>query len=270
MRNFKFPTSAWLLAFMLLLSAHSYATEENYALDPWQHAPGAFPRSKVALDPMAFSRIKANGNVVLPIFAIGRDATLIKAAADADFKKVERLLKEGANANARDELGNRPLLHATRLGQIEMTRILINAGADVDAKGLGYTPLTYAALYGHTKIVALLLKAGARADRRSDNGLTPLMNAALMNQVQIMEMLLAVDTEVDRVNPAGRSALSYAAEGGAEEALEKLIERGADVNLRDLHYNPPLFWAAVNEQRGVIRALLRHGADSGGIALELL
>lgn len=254
----------------MLVSTSCYAIEEGVDPDPWSRGPGFLPRSKATVDPLTFSRIKATGNDALPIYATGRDAALLKAAENGDFKTVEQLLKQGANANTRDEIGNRPLLHTARLGDVEMTRVLINAGADVNARGLGYTPLTFAALYGHERVVALLLKAEASIDRRSANGLTPMMNAALMNNVRVMDLLVAMNGDVDYANPAGRTALSYAAEGGAEEALEWLIARGADVNLRDLRYNPPLYWAAQRDQRGAIRVLLRHGAERGGVALELL
>jgi ankyrin repeat protein len=217
-----------------------------------------------------FARIKTSGNDSEPIYAAGQERLLLEAAARDDLKAVETLLREEANPNAGDARGVRPLSHAARNGAVEMARMLLEAGADPDAKSDdGFTPLTLAALNGHAQIAALLLEAGARVDLRSNNGLTPLMNAALMNRAATVKIILRHD-EVDRINPAGRTALSYAAEGGAEEVMEILIGQGADLHLRDRRANPPLFWAAVGNHRGAIRLLVKHGAETGGIAFDPL
>ena len=268
MRNSNYRWSALTLAGICLWPAGCHADEQDPS--PWRKEIVAPRQAGIAIDPLVFARIKATGNDEAPRFAVDRDAALISAAAQNDLLGVDTLLKKGANANAQDALGNRPLPHAARLGAVEMVRMLLEAGADPDVKGMGFTPLGIAALNGQLQVTALLLKAGARADLRSDNGLTPLMNAGLMNHVRIMELILRYDTDVDRENGAGRTALSYAAEGGAEQALVLLLARGADVNALDHKYNTALYWAALGEQQSAVRLLLRHGATAGALALDLL
>ena len=265
MRNFKRIVACGLMALFVLPAALAF---ENDSTD-WPSKP-APPRRRGPIDPLEFARITATGNDSTPRFAEERDAALISAAEQNDLLGVETLLKNGANANARDALGNRPLLHAARLGAAEMVRLLLEEGADPNVKGMGFTPLGLAALHGYPQVAEWLLKSDAYVYLRSDNGLTPLMNAALLNHVSVMQVILRHDTEIDRVNNAGRTALSYAAEGGAEQAIELLLARGADVNAVDKKFNAPLFWAALRERRGAIRLLLRHGAETGAVSLDLL
>ena len=269
MQNSKRVACGWLLALFALPTGAFENNSSDWPADGWPRKPvQAPPRGSV--DPLEFSRITATGNDSAPRFAIERNAALISAAAQNDLLGVETLLKNGANANARDALGNRPLLHAARLGAGEMARMLLEEGADPNVKGMGFTPLGLAALHGYPQVADLLLKFDAHLYLRSDNGLTPLMNAALLNHVSVMQVILRQDKEVDRINNAGRTALSYAAEGGAEQAIELLLARGADVNAVDKKFNTPLFWAALRERRGAIRVLLRNGAETGAVSLDLL
>jgi uncharacterized protein len=65
----------------------------------------------------------------------------------------------------------RPLHLAARHGLIDDMRILLREGADVDARGdLGLTPLHNAAMKGHIAAVQLLLEHGADVDAKDENG----------------------------------------------------------------------------------------------------
>lgn len=269
MRNSKYAAGLWAIALFALPSAFAFENDtEAWVLSGTAKAEQE--HSAALVDPLELARIRETGNDSEPIYAGGINAALISAAAQNDLLGVVTLLKNGADVNARDILGNRPLLHAARLGAAEMVRILLEAGADPNVKGLGYTPLGIAALNGYAQVADWLLQFGAHVDKRSDNGLTPLMNASLTNKVQVIKVILRYDTEVDRENSAGRRALSYAAEGGAEQAIELLLARGADINAVDKKFNTPLFWAAYGEQRGAIRLLLRLGAEQNGVSFDLL
>lgn len=270
MRNSNNAAYGWLLMVLALPTALAFETDSSgWPADGWPRKP-VQERRRGPIDPLEFARITATGNDSAPRIAAERDTALIAAAAQNDLMGVETLLKNGANANARDALGHRPLLHAARLGAAEMARMLLEEGADPNVKGMGFTPLGLAALHGYPQVADLLLKFDAHLYLRSDNGLTPLMNAALLNHVSVMQVILGYDKEVDRINNAGRTALSYAAEGGAEQAIELLLARGADVNAVDKKFNTPLFWAALRERRGAIRVLLRNGAETGAVSLDLL
>ena len=62
------------------------------------------------------------------------NAQLIEAAKKGDKAEVERLLKAGADVNAKNNDGWTALMKASENGRKEVVEMLINAGADVNAK----------------------------------------------------------------------------------------------------------------------------------------
>ena len=72
------------------------------------------------------------------------------------------------------------LHHAAATGQVEMLRLLIDAGGDVNVRAQdGWTPLHCAAYWGHEEAAQLLLDQGAEVDLPDNNGRTPLQVALL-------------------------------------------------------------------------------------------
>ena len=59
---------------------------------------------------------------------------ILNAAARGDAAQVTALLSSGAKVEARDRDGRTPLLLATHGNHVEVARLLIAAGADVNAK----------------------------------------------------------------------------------------------------------------------------------------
>jgi ankyrin repeat protein len=77
---------------------------------------------------------------------------------------VNYCIEMGANVNARDIDGWTPLHHASLNGQIKVVRVLLEAGAIVDATtnvtGFSWTPLYWAILNKHVDVARLLIDWG--------------------------------------------------------------------------------------------------------------
>src|SRR6187402_312646 len=74
---------------------------------------------------------------------------LLTAARAGDVASVSRLLGEETNPNARNRLGDTPLNMAARQGQLDLVRLLLARGADVNQPNLArVTPLMSAAFGG--------------------------------------------------------------------------------------------------------------------------
>ena len=117
---------------------------------------------------------------------------LHKAAKEGEVKKVQSLVSNGANVNAKDRRGLRPLHHAAGGGYIEIVKLLIANGAKVDAGDeVSFTPLIWAADGGHKEVLELLLANGADINGKNWNGDTALSQAILNGRRDVVEFLLA-------------------------------------------------------------------------------
>jgi ankyrin repeat protein len=113
----------------------------------------------------------------------------------AFFGKAEAarmLLEHGAAVDAytRNDLANQPL-HAAAAGKhVEVCRILLAAGADVNAtQHGGYTPLHESAQHGDVEMSELFLSAGADPAVRTDTGETAADLAATAGHVDLARRL---------------------------------------------------------------------------------
>ncbi len=104
------------------------------------------------------------------------------ACLSGDRLVVAELLRAGADPCACDEVNRSTPLHLTvfkegseTVGSVAITRMLLRAGANVDAKdAYGETPLHDAVSARRCGCIAELLKAGANVNARSGSILTPL------------------------------------------------------------------------------------------------
>ncbi len=88
------------------------------------------------------------------------------------------LLERGADVNAKDRTGLTPLHAAAMIGRAEEAVLLMDRGADKEARDkFGDTPLHFAAIHGQAGMVRLLHEAGADLSTRNDAGLMPLDSA---------------------------------------------------------------------------------------------
>jgi ankyrin repeat protein len=92
-------------------------------------------------------------------------------------RMIETLLRYGANPNpprGDGQAPGSPLCMVVSSGNVRVARLLIEAGADVNATDRWGTPLTHAAAYGFDQLIRLLLDAGADPTVCDSEGRTPL------------------------------------------------------------------------------------------------
>lgn len=140
-----------------------------------------------------------------------RSVKLMKAAAASNTEGVLALLAEGADANAQDERGWTPLMHAVARGGIDCVRLLAPI-SDMNAKDRGFeggkTPLMMAVERPVQFVEALLPRSNPNATERL--GRNALMVAIAECASEAVEALAPHTDPLARDN-GGRTALLFAA-----------------------------------------------------------
>ncbi|HEY4340706.1 MAG TPA: ankyrin repeat domain-containing protein [Steroidobacteraceae bacterium] len=165
--------------------------------------------------------------------ALGAETgALANASMNGDLTAMRVLLQKGADPNARGWFGTPALHWRVHVDDLEGTKRLLAAKADPN--GLterGVSPLSIAIANGNADIVAVLLRAGADPNHPEPTGETPLMTAAQIGVSAVVEQLLKHGARVDVRDPKyGQTALIFAARAGQADIVSALLNRGANPN----------------------------------------
>ncbi len=161
------------------------------------------------------------------------DNALFQAVADCDAEALQTLLESGANAEAVDHKGWSALRRAAHIGCSSVAALLLGYGASVEFGGVpNVPPLITAAANNQIEIVKLLLAQGANVDAYSDQaGLfcTALTAAALRGHADVVSLLLNHGADMEKRCYRGQTALF----SWKPQVIRLLLRRGANVNAKD-------------------------------------
>ena len=165
-----------------------------------------------------------------------------------------KLIQAGAPVDGRPGDKETPLITAASYGDAEVAKVLIDAGADLEAISApdsggvpNGTALQHAAVFGMTDVVDVLVAAGAK--------------------IHSLEMAAAAGDlagwPLDRFTRQSRiRALVFAADHQRLDAIDRLVAAGTPVNEPDAEWERlPLHTAAAGGRPAGVRRLLAHGAD---------
>ena len=117
-------------------------------------------------------------------------SALHEAIATKDSELVRILIEGGANVDAKDVFGKPALHEAIALGDPAMVNILVEAGADVNAKNaFGDPALHRAILEGDSEMVRILVEAGADVNINNAFGDSAVSRAVQENNKEILRIL---------------------------------------------------------------------------------
>jgi ankyrin repeat protein len=239
----------------------------------------------------------ANPNAAL----MAGETPVMVAARGGYAAVVEQLIAKGADVNAHGARRQTALMWAVSQQHPDAVKVLLAHGADVHARSEvwsqvmavephGYLPynreipaggetaLMFAARVGDLASAKLLVAGGANVNDADAWGISATSLAAHSGYRDVVEFLLDKGADPNAAAP-GFAALHEAIMRRDEKMVSVLLDHGADANAplktwtptrrsSDDHYFPPElvgarpFWLAARfTQPGVMRLLLKHGAD---------
>lgn len=169
-----------------------------------------------------------------------------------DIETVKIFIKNKFNINVKDngdKYRKTALMYAVKIKNIEMVKLLIESGANLDVQNkYRMTALMYAVscknrFYidcANMEIIRLLIESGANLDVRDKYGMTALMYA------------VSYKIEIENILYIGANI----------EIIRLLIESGANLNIRDKNRKTALVYSLDNEiEIEITKLLIQHGAD---------
>jgi ankyrin repeat protein len=233
-------------------------------------------------------------------------SALMVAAREGHADVVKLLLDHGAEVNVATKIGPAPnFIKPNSVPGFGFGVGILRGGVPKDRgrrepQPGGMTPLLYAARHNHIDVAELLLDAGAELNAKEANGIWPLLIAISNNNMPMAHFLLQQDgVLIDDQDWYGRSPIWEAVNvrnlyvhnntfvngidrGPVLEIIRELVDKGADLNVRTKETPPfrhhllnitgslewvdftgqtPFLTAALAGDLTVMKLLLEHGAD---------
>nr|AKD28025.1 ankyrin repeat domain protein [Glypta fumiferanae] len=176
---------------------------------------------------------------------------------------IEYLLSQGADVNAKNRAGHSLLYRATMCNFNDFVEILLKYNADVDIATPEQmsTPLHLAAAIGNEPITRMLIAAGAVVNAKDKFGQTALRFACKSKDDKVVAALLESGASIEDIGKNDTTPLHIAASNGSLVIVKKLLKEFADVECTNKNGHTPLYLAMICGQREIVEELLNYGAD---------
>jgi ankyrin repeat protein len=165
-------------------------------------------------------------DVVAALVDLGAPVDIFEASALGRVDRLREILRaDPARASEHAPDGFTPVALASFFGQLEAARVLIAAGADVNAAAKNSLKVTalHAAVAGRNlEIVKAVLAAGADANAQQQAGFRPIHEAGTRGDRHLAQLLIAHGADPSLPNDAGVTAADLAREKGHAEFADWL------------------------------------------------
>lgn len=258
-----------------------------YAKDDLKYSPTEPYKKSFILSNNKIIEDTRSSPSLTPTPSISNNQLLFQAVENSDIRQIRSFVSKGANVNATIGTLN-PLFVAVRTNRLTSVKLLLELGADPN---LG-SPL-FLAVRRDTEIVRVLISAGADVNAETKPyKYTPLGNAVynsdlefeklkkelgykgpLPNSLETIRLLVRAGAHIDHIDGFGESPLRTAVRLNNVPMISLLLELGADAHqYRDDSDSTgeqegnsilmvALTWYSLFKNTEPIKLLLKHGAN---------
>lgn len=167
---------------------------------------------------------------------------------------------------------NNELRRAVASNNPTIAKVLLAAGATVNAPGKGHGSVLHsAAAGGGTSVARVLLDAGADVNAHDEDGLTPLHSAAAWGHVELTRMLLAAGADANAPDKHSQTPLHLIAHRSIPplavyaSVARVLLDAGARPNARAADGSTPLQLAKLSAARLRLDGNVRATGDANEV-----
>ena len=221
---------------------------------------------------------------------------MFTAVVQGNIEKVEQLVEaDSTHALKKDARGFSPIHFAANFNQLEIIKLLIENGADINELGpFDRQPVHWAAATKSIDVLKWLHKLGADLNCKDATNKTPLYLAVTRQQKENINYLLSQDVDIETTGRAGFELLYFsitgnyntivqhfldsdfdvkqlaidgsglmlaAAQSGNPEMISTFYDLGLDLNQRNEFGEAPVHISITQKNLDVLKKLLELGAD---------
>ncbi|KAK0140185.1 Ankyrin repeat and SOCS box protein 3 [Merluccius polli] len=157
--------------------------------------------------------------------------------------------------------GQTALFLAAAKGHVDIVKLLVTAGANMNIKNAsGLTPILAALSKNKPAVAKVLLRKGAEVNQTDASRQSCLHLASAQGSSELVSILVQI-CSIELRNDQEKTAIYLAAENGHQECLEILACAGANVDIQASDCTTPLMAATKTQSEECVEVLLKYGAD---------
>lgn len=183
------------------------------------------------------------------------------------FAMLERILDDGFDVNCKGFRGKSLIHAAAEFGSLKMVKILVERGADFNAKTTIDMTISHYACHSDNSLslVKYLFESGFDFNSRNVYVETPLLIAISKEKMKLAKYLIEQKAGINICDQEGSSPLHICIERRYGDCVKALIKSGADLDVRNRYGCTPIHLIAEfnpeNERAEIIDLLFDHGVN---------
>ncbi|XP_058800177.1 ankyrin-1-like [Phymastichus coffea] len=211
-------------------------------------------------------KVRSGDDMELANILIAEKCELCYAIHTRKCAVIKIMIDHGFAIDAQDVKGHTALHFAVRFGQTEMVKLLLECGADVNARNtIGQIPINYPNIFYATAeqqdILKLLLEHRCQWSLLDETYRMQIYNLMCYGPKEAIEILLNLNADYAARDAFHQTILHYIVKNRNTDVVQLLKSRDIDPNVEDDKGRTPLHIAAKEKNEIACKIFLDKGAD---------